>query len=303
MLQIDHILCPVDFSAPARRALDYAVGIARWYGARITALHVCPIEVPIGRITPLTAGTAVSPSGMSAEAWGRMLADFVGAERAEGVVIATEVVEGPVWQEIAAQARLQAADLVVLGTHGRSGFQRLLLGSVTERLLREVDCPVLTVPPGAPEAVPIAAGVFKSILCPTDFSPASDQAVRWGLALAQEADAEFNVLHVFEHAPEVDHETFPRSRLADYRHDYKAWAAARLHEAVPESARSWCTVREFIRAGSAHREITAAASEEGCDLIVMGIGKSRDMTDRVFGSTTQQVVRSATCPVLTVCGV
>ncbi|HEX4934679.1 MAG TPA: universal stress protein, partial [Gemmatimonadaceae bacterium] len=199
-----------------------------------------------------------------------------------------------------AQAAVRAADLVVLGTHGRSGLERLMLGSVAERVLRIASCPVLTVPRGAPEAAPIAPGIFKRILCPTDFSPASHQAMRWAIAFAQEADAELLVLHVFEALFAPEHDAFPRSALSAYRRAYEEWALGRLHETVPAPVRAWCRVRELTGVGSAHREIVHAAIANDCDVIVMGVGSVRGVGDRVFGSTTQQVVRTAECPVLTV---
>ena len=300
MITIDRIVCPVDFSPHARRALDHAMAIARWYGAQLTVLHVSALNVPVGAITPWASPPEVHTSGINRYAVHDMLRGFVRAEAAPGVVIDTDVIEGPVADEIITQAKLRGANLVVMGTHGRSGVRRLLLGSVTEKVLRAAACPVLTVPPAVPDAVPISAGLFKRILCPTDFSPASTRSLRWGLAMAEEADADVLVLHVFEHTVAVEHESFPRSTLAEYRRAYEQWALDRLHDEVPEAARNWCTVRELTAAGSAHREIVRLAAEEACDLIVMGIGRSRGLVDRVVGSTTQHVVRAATCPVLSV---
>jgi nucleotide-binding universal stress UspA family protein len=227
------------------------------------------------------------------------LRSFVAAEGADRVQINIELIEGQVWREIVGRAASLPADLLVAGTHGRSGFERLLLGSIAEKLLRTAPCPVLTVPRAAPDAVPIAPGLFKRILCPTDFSPGSEHAVAWAASIAQEADADLFLLHVFEQPTVTDLEAFPRSRLAAYRAEYEQWGAARLREAVPASVRAACTVRELTATGSTYREILNSASEHSCDLIVMGVGAHRGVGDRVFGSTTQHVVRAAACPVLT----
>jgi nucleotide-binding universal stress UspA family protein len=299
-ISIHRILCPVDFSPFSRRALDHAIALARWYHATVHVLHVSPLDVPVGVVTPWASPPDVHTSGIDPESLRTMLRSFAQAEGAAGVAVESEVVEGPVADEIVAQTRLRGADLVVMGTHGRSGVKRLVLGSVTEKVLRAAACPVLTVPAAVPEAVPIAAGLFKRILCPTDFSPASRRSLQWALALAEEADAELCVLHVFEHTVAVEHETFPRSTLAAYRRAYEQWALERLHDEVPVAARSWCTVRELTAVGSAHREIVRLAAERHCDLVVMGVGRSRDLADRLVGSTTQQVVRGAACPVLSV---
>src|SRR5262249_49240582 len=109
---------------------------------------------------------------------------------------------GPV-TEILAQAADMSADLLVLGTHGRSGFERLFLGSVTEKVLRKASCPVLTVPPGLPDAVPASPIRYACILCPVDFSESSLRALEYALSLAQETDARLAVLHVVSH--EFDH--------------------------------------------------------------------------------------------------
>ena len=302
MIAIDRILCPVDFSGFSRRALDYAVGLARWYEARVTALHVYPMGIPSAAMAP-GSPVVIEPVVMSnadRELLQTQLRGFAEGERAPGVVVDIEVGEGTVWREIVQRALSLPADLLVLGTHGRSGFERLLLGSVTEKLLRASPCPVLTVPAGAPDVVPIAPGLFKRILCPTDFSPVAHRAALWAASLAQEADAELLMLHVFEEPMATDLEAFPRSTLAAYRAEYEQWCATRLGESVPAAARVCCTVREMMASGAAHREILRAAAEHGCDLIVMGVSRQRGLGDRVFGSTTQHVVRAAPCPVLTV---
>jgi nucleotide-binding universal stress UspA family protein len=302
VIEIKRILCPVDFSDFSRRALDYAVSLARWYEARVTALHVYPIGVPSAAMAP-GAPAVIEPIVLSAvdrELLEKELAAFVEAEQASGVAVDAELVEGRVWREIVARADALEADLMVLGTHGRSGFDRIVLGSVTEKVLRSAPCPVLTVPRAASDAVPIAPGLFKRVLCPTDFSPAAERAVRWAMSIAQEADAELFMLHVLEAAAPADLEGFPRSSLAAYRKEYEAWSLRRLQREIPEAARVCCTVRELTAAGSAHKEILRAAEEHGCDLIVMGVGRHRGVGDRLFGSTTQHVVRTAACPVLTV---
>jgi nucleotide-binding universal stress UspA family protein len=302
MIEIKRIVCPIDFSDFSRRALDYAVAIARWYEARVTAVHVHAVGVPPAAWAP-GAPAVIEPivlSTVDREVLTRELTAFVDAERAERVPVDIRVAEGNVWHEIIALANTTHAELVVLGTHGRSGFERLLLGSVTEKIVRTAPCPVLTVPHGAPEAVPIAPGLFKRILCATDFSPASAKATTWAASLAQEADAELLLLHVMEAPVVTDLEGFPRIGLAEYRREYEQWSGTRLREAVPEAVRTCCTVKEVTSVGNVHREILRVAREHASELIVMGVAGHRGVGDRVFGSTTHHVVRAAVCPVLTV---
>ena len=132
----------------------------------------------------------------------QLLADtkaFAAAESAPGVPMEAVVREGSTAAEILDQAASMKADLLVIGTHGRSGFERLLLGSVTERLLRKASCPVMTVPRRLPDAVPAGPVLYKQILCPVDFSESSLQALRYAISMAQEADGHLTVLHVVEH--------------------------------------------------------------------------------------------------------
>lgn len=303
MIDVKRIVCPVDFSDFSRRALDHAIALARWYEARVTVLHVYSAGVPPAVFAP-GASTVAEPLVLSAVDRDLLLQELtVFAEAGRGEVpVDVQLAQGTVWREIVSLAEAAPADLLLMGTHGRSGFERLLLGSVTEKILRVAPCPVLTVPPAAPDAVPIAAGLFKRILCPTDFSPAADAALTWATSLAQEADAELIVLHVME-APVVSElEGFPRSGLAAYRREYEEWTTSRLRAAVPDTARTCCTVREMMSSGTPHLEILRMAGEHQSELIVMGVSGHRGVGDRIFGSTTQHVVRASACPVLTVRG-
>ena len=302
MIQINRILCPVDFSAFSRRALDYSVAVARWYGARITALHVYPIGVPSAAMAPGTP-LVIEPLVLSPpdrEQLRKELAAFADAERGGGVPIDISVAEGRVWREIISSAESLPADLLVLGTHGRTGFERLILGSVTEKLLRKAPCPVLTVGAGQPDAVPAAPGVFTRILCGVDFSEASLRALEWAISLAEEADAELLVAHVLDLSgfPGVD--GMPLLDTGAYRLSYQAWALDRLRRIVPDSVREYCRVEELVAEGRPHQQILRVARERGSDLVVLGAAGHGALERAFVGSTAQHVVRAAPCPVLTV---
>jgi nucleotide-binding universal stress UspA family protein len=182
-----------------------------------------------------------------------------------------------------------------------------VLGSVTEKVLRKADCPVLTVPAHAPATVPIATAVFKRILCAVDFSDSSMHALNYAMSLAEEADARLTVLHVMQYdldveAPEMYETVITDTRLSvmDYRKRCEAYSRERLRAAVPETVGAYCTVEVLLAAGKPHREILRVAAGQQTDLIVMGV-QGRGAADlMVFGSTTQDVVRRATCPVLTI---
>ena len=123
----------------------------------------------------------------------QLLADtkaFAETEGAPGITIEAVVREGSTASEILEQATGMPADLLVIGTHGRSGFERLVLGSVAERVLRKASCPVLTVPKGLPNAAPSGPALYKRILCPVDFSDSSLHALKYAISMAQEADGQ-----------------------------------------------------------------------------------------------------------------
>jgi nucleotide-binding universal stress UspA family protein len=301
MVTIKRILCPVDFSEFSRRALDHAVAVARWYDSEITALHVMSVASSSPAYlygSPILAETiALPPIDMQPVL--DELRKFVGGDGSQDGRIRSVVSTGPTAAEIVRESKELPADLIVMGTHGRSGFQRLLLGSVTEKVLRQVTCPVLTVPPHTAGAVPVGPVLFKRILCPVDFSEPSLNALRYAMSLAQEADARLNVLHVMDIPAEYESVEYGVFDLAQYRQDYAQSAMQKLKAAIPASARTYCSIEETFAVGKAYGEILRVASEQAAELIVMGVHGRGAVDLTLFGSTTQHVLRQASCPVLT----
>ena len=303
MIEIRRILCPVDFSDYSRRALDHAIAIARWYESTVTALHVFSpaLVAPYGPGPVIFEPIVLIPADRA-----QLLADtkaFIEAEAAPGVAIEAVIREGNTAAEILDQATKMSADLLVIGTHGRSGFERLLLGSVTEKVLRKARCPVLTVPRRLPDAVPSGPVLFKRILCAVDFSQSSMHALKYALSLAQEADGCLTVVHVLaaEFVGQVglgeEHVS-----LAALQRQHEEEARKLLGKAVPDSTAAYCKADTMLLRGKPWREILRIASDRQAELIVMGV-QGRGAADLMFfGSTTHHVVREATCPVLTLRG-
>jgi len=198
------------------------------------------------------------------------------------------------------EALSTGADLIVIGTHGRRGFRRLLLGSVAETVLLEAPCPVLTVPPRA-EAAASESVTFKRILCPVDFSPSALQAVGCALDLAKQADGHVTLMHVVEWLAEEEPRTSMHFNVPEFRRALAADAEERLRQLVAGESRTWAEIDTVLVFGRAHRQILQAA-EQNVDLIVMGAQGRGGIDLALFGSATQQVVRGAMCPVLTVRG-
>jgi nucleotide-binding universal stress UspA family protein len=206
-----------------------------------------------------------------------------------------------VHNEIVRQLTDTHADLLVLGTHGRSGFQRLFLGSVTEKVIRKATCPTLVVPPRAPDVPPDTPVQFKRVLCAVDFSDSSLSALAYALNVAEEADAHLTLLHAIEMPPELGENTLTPDFDIDRIHAAaEADALRRLRELIPDQARTYCTVETAVVEGRAYRRLLQRAAEQKTDLIVMGVHGRGAIDLLVFGSTTHHVIRAATCPVLIV---
>lgn len=303
MIDIHRVLCPIDFSDVSRRALDYALAIATRYESSVSLLHVAAI-VPTADSWP---GHSFPPSMIltegDREAVLTSMRHFASIDSASIIPIQYEIAEGRAAAEILAKAEAMRADLLVLGTHGRSGFERLVLGSVAEKVLRKAACPVLSVPPHA-AGTSGAGPLFKRILCAVDFSDCSLRALNYATSLAQEADARLTVVHVVELVPQLPadlHETTlagPRS-LEEYIAAAEDDARERLKDAVPDAVRAYGTVDTAVARGKAYREILRVAAEQQSDLIVIGIHGRGALDLMFFGSTAQHVVRQASCPVLT----
>jgi nucleotide-binding universal stress UspA family protein len=299
VIEFKHILCPVDFSESSDRPLARAVALARWYDATLTVLHVMTnfeaLPVPGELGYPMHVVTPSTREDVVAKMWRHL--DVAGVP-AETVVTARA---GNASTTIVDEAVGVGADLIVMGTHGRRGFKRLLLGSVTESVLGKAPCPVLTVPPRAP-ADGTRVVEFQRILCPIDFSPSSLRAVGFALDLARQSNGKVTLLNVLESVAEEDPTASAPFNAAEIRSAMRGDAEHRLDALVAAESRTWCEVDTVAGFGRAHREILRTAETESTDLIVMGAQGRGGVGLALFGSTTQQVLRSASCPVLTVRG-
>jgi nucleotide-binding universal stress UspA family protein len=303
MIEIRRILCPIDFSDHSRDALRHAIAIARWYESTVTVLYVFS-PAPVASFGP--GAVAFEPIVLTAVDQDQLLADtkaFAETDSAPGVKIEAVVREGNTAGEILELANDMNADLMVIGTHGRSGFERLFLGSVAEKVLRKAICPVMTVPRRLTDGVPAGPVLYKRILCPVDFSESSMHALNYAKSLAQEADGRLTVLHVVEHefpsTVDMASDAYDWGRpIGDLVRKREEDLRGRLQEAVAGSS-EFGSMEPLMTHGKPWREVLRIAAERPSDLIVMGV-QGRGAADLLFfGSTTQHVVREAACPVLT----
>jgi nucleotide-binding universal stress UspA family protein len=299
MINIQRILCPTDFSDEARHALDHATALARRYDAQLTLLHVISLALPPAPVFAPYHGYPEMLAPKLRDDLTREIEKLAAGARAQGVPAEIAIREGDVVNRILEQARELPADVLVIGTHGAGGFERLMLGSVTEKALRRAPCPVLSVPPraGSPTREPLT---FKTILCAVDFSESSDRAAEYALLLAQEADARLILLHVMEVFPEREGADAGFADLSVYQAAVEERARERLRQAMPPEARNWCTPEEQVLTGKPYVQILRVAEQERADVIVLGVQGRNPLDLMLFGSTANHVVRQASCPVLTI---
>jgi nucleotide-binding universal stress UspA family protein len=300
---LSHILCPVDLSEASQHALEQATALAGWYNATLTVL-VVHHSGPAIALEPYGVNAAPDEERAEIERLRQAASAAAAPAIAAGVQVDVVVVVGDPTRQILARAEPRDVGLFVMGTHGAGGFEHLVLGSVAEKVLRRARCPVLTVPP----RMHAAAGLpFQRILCAIDFSDSSLSGLEWAWSLAEESGATVSLLHVIEwpwdEPPAPPFEKLPGvegRRLLEFRHAAEEASRQQLESLVPDNLRHRCPSTPLVSHGKAHREVLAAATETRADLIVMGVHGRNVFDMTMFGSTTNQVVRGASCPVLTV---
>ena len=295
-VEFRRILCATDLSEFSNHAVSYAMALARQFEARLYLCHI--IHLPMVTVH----GAAYTyPEDYIENVKDETLLSIKSLVGQQPIDWEPIVITGPVAASISSLVDENNIDLAIAATHGRSGFKRLIIGSVTERLIRTIHCPFLIVNP--PEADSNADAIrqsgFKNILVGCDFSPDSNTALEFGFSLAQEFQSVLHLVHVIE--PVVYREAFLNDTLVDEMHtnlDLKL--GEELEALVPEEARNWCEVRTSCVAGKPFDELTKYATIHGVDLIVLGVRGRSLMETMLLGATTARVIRRAVCPVLSV---
>ena len=278
------VLCPVDFSEEGRGALCYARAVVEHFGGRLIVLTV---EDPLlTEAVDLGTGTAWSPEDTRVQ-----LADFVaatfGGRLPKGAEIVCEVAVGKPAEEILRTARHDGCDLIVMGTHGRTGARKFFFGSTTERVLRETTIPVLATPPGPPASVDLEhlRRTVGRVLVPVDLTSASGRQVTIAGRLAEALNVPVIVTHVVEPVRSPLRATFHlqglelerRARAEEVLRGLLATVPARLH---PEA---------LVVHGDPAEEISKVAAARRAGLIVVGLHGSPMLGPRM-GSVTYRVL-------------
>ena len=301
MVTFSRVLCPIDFSEPSTRALQFAVAFADWFHARLAVMHVVPSFEPALVMPALNMDTGDVAFPVTSENVLEALHRTAKAAGASPSRIEAFSESGAPVPRILDRVVEWSADLLVVGTHGFSGFDHLLLGSVAERLIHKAACPVLTVPPSAHAASPARLAI-RRILCAVDFSISSEVAAGFALALAGQMDAAVEFLHVVEGPDGGEPRAQAHFEVPEFRRQLMADARAQLARVVPGGPDA-PAVSHHVVSGHPKTQILARAREHDVQLIVMGSQGREGVGLTLLGSTTERVVRNATCPVLTVRGV
>lgn len=294
MLPIHTIVYPTDLSERANRVFPLACSLARDCGARVIALYVMP--PPFG------------PEEM--EARHRPDEYYHGAREAlhrlqppgGDVLVEHRLLDGEPAGAIVAAATEAGAGLICMGTHGRTGPGRLLLGSVAEGVLRAASCPVLTAkvtpPPSAEKARPdgVVLWPLKTILHPTDFSENSADAFALACSLARDHGARLIALHVTT-VTDLAYTGFGAPGSPLLKDEYLGTVRRSLANLQPVPG---VELVRRLEEGDPAGEILRVAAEAGADLIVIGTHGRTGLRHLLMGSVAEQVVRKATPPVLSV---
>lgn len=291
-MQFKRILCPVDFSDFSASAYEYALTLAEYYKAHLVALHAVELsKYPYADYAGATGDLADLLRALC-EGGEVKLREFVKKHSGHGVEPKLVVNQGNASDLILSFAQKDDVELIVMGTHGRRGFDRLVLGSTTDHVMRKACCPVLVVSNPAHNVMttgPDGKHRLSRILYCTDFSINSERALEYAISLAAEYGAELITLHVVEGTPDP---TTAEAMIAA--------RTGQLDKLISDDQRKHLNVRTAVRCGKPYQQIVSYAKEVQAHLVVM-TARGGDAVDRaVFGSTTYRVIQLGPSPVLAI---
>lgn len=280
----DSILVPTDGSEVAENAAAAAIAVAERFDARLHVIHV----LELGELPPGVEDVDADDLAHHGE---EAVATVADQARAAGVEVTTSIVDGAdsIHGGIIAAAEEYGADLIVMGTYGRTGLDRFVLGSVAEQTLRESPIPVMTV-----HEETVVEADPEGILVPTDGSEAAGAAADHAIGLASETGAALHVLNVVDTGAvwgDVD-VGMVLSALEAAGQEAIADVVTRAREADVE------TIEASLSSGSTYRAILDYVDENDVDCIVMGTRGRTGLDRYILGSITERVVRLSEVPVI-----
>ncbi len=287
-IAVTNILCAVDLSPESERIIDYARLISHTYGSKLYLAHVTlhpdPTSPPVEVMRPDQHPLTHEAHHQLAQLAARPGAPLAHSE----LLIGRGLVPAMVLLGMVAR---HSIDLVVVGTSGRKGWDKFMLGSVAEQIFRQVTCPVLTVGPGAVKKQ--APSSLRKILFPTDLSLESRAGLPYAVSLAEEYNARLTLLFLVH----------PDIQAPDERRRLQGLYESQLRDMVPPDVQHSCDMEFLVDFGVRARGIIRVAEEREMDLIVFGVRGSKvlpGLVSHLPGPTAYTVVAEAPCPVLTV---
>ena len=298
-IHLKSILVATDFSSASAKALRHGLSIARHYDAKLYVMHVVS-SLGLNMTGPDALAEATTLALRDA-----MLTERKLVESGELRDLRHQVVvrSGDVWNELQAEIKQQAIDLVVVGTHGRTGLKRLVLGSVAEKIFRTACCRVLTVGPGSPADAHLEPdGMERCLLFATDFSDSSLRGLPYAISLANQRASNLVLLHVLSPVPKIEGgRYYTASDVVQVRGNAEADARKRLAQLIANVPVAM-EPQFIVDFGDPAEGILRAASRLNAEVLVMGLryrGPVETMSHLPW-STAYDVVCNAACPVLTV---
>jgi len=286
----DTVLVPTDGSAGAETAAGHAFDLAAAFGAEVIVLSVVD-EGPVG--------TAIDERRETLERAAREAVEAVERAGDPGLSVRTTVERGRPHETICEYAEREGVDLVAMGTHGRTGLDRLLIGSVAERVVRTSPVPVLTARGDSDGTSDADDPSYGSVLLPVDGSEASEAAVEHALAVAERYDATVHVLSVIDAEALAGASSIGMS-VPDVVEDLKTEREAVVDPVVDRCERRGVDAVTRVEQGTPHRTIDAYVDEADIDLVAMGTHGRTGLDRYLLGSVTDRVIRTSAAPVLTV---
>jgi nucleotide-binding universal stress UspA family protein len=293
MTRITRVLLATDFSHWASQAEEYACALAAAWEVPLTIMTV--LEFPRG----MNPEYAVNKQYLTDRMYdaSAQLAELDMRARSRGIVTSTRIARGIPYEEVIAAARSEKADLLVVGTRGKSGLAHVLLGSTAERVIRTGPCPVLAVHTLNDHVAKEGGSNLNRILVPTDMSDCSLDALEYAAVVAKQSKASIELLHVLEPVYYGIDFTFVH---ADERERKRKWMAERIEHVSADLSRAGVLAKARVRGGVPPDAILEYAQTSGSDLIIMGTHGRRGLSHLLAGSVTEAVLRQGTCPVLAV---
>ena len=286
-VSVKKILLATDFSSASEKATAYAGALARRFSSTVEITHVFDPSVVTSYEEAIVGLPVNERRRIATEELERLRDDL----SASGINVRTTFVEGyRLCANLLKIAKDHEVDLIVAGTESKSGVERLLLGSTAEQLIRNAECPVLTVGPHTKLPGDVALA-FKTIVYATDFSVEAAKAAVYALSFAQDSGAHLYFCYVLG----VQTDTTAKRESWD-----KTFQAA-LERMIPESSYDWCNPECVVEYGDAAKAILELAERVHADLMVLGARKASFWLTHVERGLTPDLLAQATCPVMTVC--